>query len=234
MAIRTPNANWMITTDVYMVVNTKRNFPMAIRDKDGQVYQLHGPNPLMNTQDHWDQKSTFVINFRPDNVVTQNDDYTWEKELQKEFNIRDLAQELGLDQPGEIKGVLINPREFVNELADQTEEPEVIQVTQETAKVIEKNQAIFHCVPVIETTMVDKLYGTPRKRRSYGERFSFDGVLMGHDDLQIVFWAIKEVPLQSVVYQQGEARWWRITERNAQDKGFVYSGVVSEVNPSFN
>lgn len=207
---------------------------MAIRDKDGQIYKLHGPNPLMEGQDLWKSEHTFVINFRPDNVITHNDDYTWEKELKKEFDIRDLAQELGLNEPGEVKGVLINPRDFIDELSEHPAEPEVIQVSQNTAKVIEKNQAIFHCVPIIEITVVDKLYGTPRKRRSYGERFSFDGVLMGHDDLQIVFWAVREVPLQSVVYHQGEARWWRITEAAPQDKGFVYRGVVSEVNPSFN
>ena len=37
---------------------------MAITDKDGKVYKLQGPNPLMKDQDKWDMNDIVLHNFK--------------------------------------------------------------------------------------------------------------------------------------------------------------------------
>lgn len=207
---------------------------MAIRDSKGNPLVIHGPNPIMETQTVWDQRYVVVLNFKPDNCNHAIDDRHPDLELQQEFQIRDIGREMGLE-PEEEKAVVINGSDFLDEMAEAPLEPqaETIRVSEKAAAVIQQHQTIFHCVPVEEAAIRDRISGRVRKHRRYGQKYTFDGVLLSENDLQIQFWAIRDVPIQSVVLQQGEARWWRLTGREEKDKGFIYQGVVSEVNPSF-
>lgn len=46
---------------------------MSIRNKDGSIFKLRGPNPVMNKQSFWDEDSQ-VHNFDPPEFVSNQDD----------------------------------------------------------------------------------------------------------------------------------------------------------------
>lgn len=46
---------------------------MAIKRKDGSVYKLQGPNPLMQDQSFWDGEKSVVHNFSFKEIVTSDD-----------------------------------------------------------------------------------------------------------------------------------------------------------------
>lgn len=242
---------------------------MAIRDKDGKVYKLRGPNPLMNDQNlDWDKSKLKLHNFSWNSECVK-DPISPEARFQKEHPKVNIAEELGLKPNGD----WIPPFEFVNELkatrpttiAEEipedfpvieeepvVEEPEEIQiplpkseqpkpespkefnVSSQVARIFHERGMEFHCAPVYQVSMRDDLYGTEYKMNRYGDKFIFDGVVVEENDLELIYWCVKEMTKGSVVMPKSrESRWWRIEQIEPKTGGFLVKALPSDVNPDF-
>jgi len=231
---------------------------MPIRDKQGKVYKLRGPNPLMNDQAlDWDKSKLVLHNFSWDSEIAK-DPVSPEEKFKKEHPQIDIAEELDLRPNAE----WIPPFEFVNELKSSKplteiavveeespvidefetsapmllpkEEVKEFNVSSQVARIFSERGMEFHCAPVVQITMKDDLYGTEYKMNRYGDKFVFDAVVVDENDLEIVFWCVKTMTKGSVIMpRRKESRWWRVEEIEPKTGGFLVKALPSDVNPDF-
>lgn len=212
---------------------------MAIKDKDGNVYRLRGPNPVMRTQEQWDTSKVHLINIGG-KEETVSDDNNPIKEFEE--NVLDIGKELNLQATKSVSAQKF--LEEINELEPVTpeivveikkEEPVSLKVDENIAKIFKQRGVVFFCAPAVgKKKYQDDLYATSYETTVYGDKLMFDAVLIEESDLQMQMWAIREIQPDSIVYQKGIGqRWWRITKCQNKSGGFLLSGVPSDVNPDF-
>lgn len=220
---------------------------MAIKDKDGNVYKLRGPNPLCKDRSDWDKTKIKLINLKDIKTEIIEDENSPLKKAKQ--NIVDISERLGLFE-GSDESKVISPQDFIEEAAVMVEEPPkeesfaqttspsvTINVNEDVARILQERGVEYHCVPVIGyKNIVDELYGSSYSTPKYGTQFLFDAIIIDQSDLQLQLWCVKEMSKDSVIHrkhQQGGERWWRITDIEAKTGGFLCLASVSDVNPDF-
>lgn len=223
---------------------------MPIKDKDGKVYQLRGPNPLMKTQQEWDRNALQLYNLKKSSEVIVDERNPVEK--QKE-NVIDIGQELQLGRHEEIVDVTrtVKAKDFIEEIQEPVIEPVVVVVKEEPkedgpvvietdarlARLIRERGVEYHCAPAIgEVLHKDELYGSSYTTTRYGTNFIFDAIVLDHSDFQLQFWSVREIAKNSIVYRrhpEGGERWWRITSTEPKTGGFISLAGISDLNPDF-
>lgn len=208
---------------------------MPIIDKSGKVFKLRGPNPLMNDQNvNWDKSKLILYNFSWNSECVQ-DPTSSESKFKKENPKIDIAEELDLKSNSE----WIPPFEFINELKDS--KPEIkeevtkeINVNSQVARIFHERGMEFHCSPIYSVPMKDDLYGTEYMMNRYGDKFIFDGVIIEENDLELVYWCVKNMTVGSIVMPKArESRWWRVDQVEEKTGGFLVKAFPSDVNPDF-
>ena len=212
---------------------------MAIRDTDGSIYRLHGPNPIMKTQELWDDSQITLINLKwTGEVVTDPKNPIAEARSK----VRDISHRT---KPRPKSTHAVPSRDFIKEVQKvepaikEEPAPVVINVVPEVAKVLQERGATFFCAPVIGfKEHNDDLYGTSYRTPTFGDQYTFDAIIIDQSDLQIQFWSAKEITKGSVVYQKAQAgewerRWWEITQSEPKAGGFMSLGNISHLNPDF-
>ncbi len=213
---------------------------MAIKDRNGNVYKLRGPNPILEQQSTWDKSAVKLIN------IGKNCETISKKEAITEINENILVIR-------EEKSVSITAENFIKEIVQPTEiffssEPEEIikddltEVTQinvdsKLAKIIQERGIECFCAPAIGSKKhVDPLYGTTYQTTIYGEQFLFDAVIIDQSDLELQFWCIRPITLKSVILKKvkdGGERWWRVNHTEPKTGGYLVLCVISDSNPDF-
>lgn len=221
---------------------------MAIKNKDGTIYKLRGPNPLMTDQTEWDRQKVRLHNFGWKSEVVQDERNPVKEAAANVLNIRD---ELKLkDNPK-----TLTAKEFLKEIneppvavadvpvetAPVVEEPKeeevVLNVEPKLARLLKQRGVEFYCAPAVgERKHTDSLYGSSYETTVYGDQFVFDGVVIDHSDLQLQFWCVRAVTKNSVVLRkikEGGERWWRVIEVEPKTGGYLVLCVTSDSNPDF-
>lgn len=218
---------------------------MAIKDKDGNVYHLRGPNPLVKNRADWDTSQVQLINVGDWKPITIEDPKSPARQAKE--NATDIAEELDLfEGPEETK--TISSVDFIEEII-QTEPVQqqvetqiksdqvVINVDPKLAKILKERGVQYYCAPVIgENIFTDDIYGSTYSTFKYGDKFLFDAIIVAQSDLQLQFWCVREISKNSIVYrkhQHGGERWWRINNSEPKTGGFVCLASVADVNPDF-
>ena len=219
---------------------------MAIKDKEGKVYTLRGPNPLMNDQKEWDKSRIKLFNMR----VRHEEVVTDLRNPVEALNatVADIGQDLKLNAK-EKRAKTIEPRKFIEEIREMPKEeppqifrmpePEtpVLNVDPKMARILKERGVEYYCAPAIgRKTFTDDFYGSTYDAIEYGDKFVFDAVIIDQSDLELQFWCIKPVTAQSVVYRkikQGGERWWRINDVEQKTGGWLAKAITSDSNPDF-
>lgn len=228
---------------------------MAIKDKDGNVYKLRGPNPLTKDMSNWDKSATKLINIGWKSEVVE--DSRNPLKMAKE-NIIDIADELGLFE-GPTKSKTVSPVEFINSLSEPVAPPKTdppvkiepkvdppapivgnvvnITVDPKLARILKERGVEYYCAPVVNSRVVkDELYGSSYATLEYGDAFMFDAVIIDASDLQLQLWCVRQLNPGSIIYrklQQGGERWWKIDSVEPKTGGYLCLASISDLNPDF-
>lgn len=225
---------------------------MAIRDKDGKVYKLRGPNPLTKDQADWDKTKMKLINL------------SWQSEIVEdernpiaafESNLVKIDEELGLQPNAEANMAVLDPQDFIQELQEPEIEPELEPVPEspkpepksvdpkptvtdaKLARIIKERGVEYFCAPAIgKKTHMDALYGSTYQTIQYGDKFIFDAVLVDQSDLQLQFWCVRPLTVGSIVYRkirEGGERWWKVKDIEPKTGGYLVLSDISDTNPDF-
>jgi len=135
-----------------------------------------------------------------------------------------LSEELPVEEPDE-------------EYEVETPEPEASKLP----KAIDKKIVIIYCLPTVVKIIKDELYGDERETTNYGNKFTFEGIIVSRTDLTLQFWTTIQLTKGSVVFPSkyktgikfGGYRWWSVTNTEAKTGGFITHCVPSNVQPDF-
>jgi len=224
---------------------------MAIKDKDGNVYKLRGVNPIMRDQADWDKKRMQLINMKEWKSEVINDERNPVEKFKTDFNVVEIGEELGLfEGPEPPETEVIKAKDFIDDINSvaveeppappvepKVEEPVVLNLDARMARLIRERGAEYYCAPAIGVKEYrDDLYGTSYNTVQYGDQFVFDAVVIDQSDLELQFWCVRPVTINSVIYKkhrQGGERWWRVRDLEPKTGGYLVSAIVSDSNPDF-
>ncbi len=181
---------------------------MSIKDKDGNVYKLFSPNPIITSQNSWDNRYIKFHNMSFPSI--------------EETNRRAIIPE----------GIYDPPPAPVEEEVPTEPNP---KRSQKLDKLIEDRKIKLLCLPVKNSSYEDTLYGTKYSRVQFGQKTMITGVIISAEDLLFIFWTEIPVKEKSIVFptQTDMKRWWQIDKCEPQSDGFLISCSPSTISPDF-
>lgn len=206
---------------------------MTIKNRDGSVYKLRGPNPIMEDQKIWTSYQVHNLKPKVDAVHADereplneqqslNDDFT--TELQETKPVEKPAPKIEIPEP--------EPK--IEKIEPPVEKPKVV-----LPKGVYKT--LSYCLPATMRDRSDGIYGNKYQTIQYGKPFPFDAVIIEEDDLYITIWTnLDTVTKGSIIYPKkmrdsvpDAQRWWRIQDKVSKNDGWLLTGYPSDFTPSF-
>lgn len=219
---------------------------MVIVNKDGSVYKIRGPNPIMKSQDVWEGFEIHNMNFE-EHIV---DGKVMPQRKSNKINLGQTtitteekpAETIKIDAPRHVEPaeeykveVVPPPPPDKPFIKPQGDEEVVIRPTHVNQKLASYRKTVLHCLPAIVKTVVDNLYMDRSFKVSYGKKFTFEAIIVEETDLEIVFWThLENIERFSVIYPQNqEKRWWKVDNIKAAPEGFFLRCLPSSDHPAF-
>jgi hypothetical protein len=200
---------------------------MAIYDRNGNVYKLRGPNPIMQTQREWDRSKLQLIN-----LGGKTHEMVVEAESEHVAVIK--------KETPKPRAKTVDAHKFIEEIRAIPAEPVAPQIPPKprlddtVAKILKERGATFYCAPAVSRTVKDDFYGNSHGVLEYGEKYLFQGIPIDESDFELQFWSLDPVTVGSIVYRKDRGeRWWKVREVMDQSGGWISNCLPSEVNPDF-
>lgn len=217
---------------------------MAIFTKDGKMYIVEGPNPLVDKQVSWN----------PSKLVFHN--FSWEDITQAAS--RSERRRSSPPEPAQEKKA---PKEVESAVAvaekppavEKQEEPEASETERQFDLPYIKYKVLCHCLPAKIEQRSDSFYGESWGRIKYGKKFIFPCVIISSGDLALEFWTSdpnEQISDKSIVYpfsyevhnQNSDSydrvpyddyRWWRVSSKETKEGGWLFKANPSDFQPDF-
>lgn len=188
---------------------------VPIKRKDGSIYKLRGPNPLLADQEIWSKESIVMHNMG--NVGRADSEPIPPQPVPKPMPVQEPAPLPALPPEHKVKAP----------------EPKKVEPTIEQKKRTESDEIMF-CLPAVMQEQKDPLYGDTYKKVAYREPFRFLARVLQQNDVQfVIFTTDSRVVEHSIVYHPDLRRWWKATEIAETKDGRFVKHFVSDVTPSF-
>lgn len=205
---------------------------MAIFTKDGKVYIIEGPNPLVDKQVSWDPRKLVFHNFRWDDIMMSS-----KKNAEKQT-----------PKPRPVEVAAIPTPDDAAEISVEQEPKQ-----REFDLPYIKYKVLCHCLPAKVQRKTDALYGESWVKVTYGTKFVFPCVVTSSSDLELEFWTSDprgQVTERSVIYPfsyevhnaetdsydrvpYSEYRWWRVFHKEKKEGGWLLKATPSDFQPDF-
>lgn len=219
---------------------------MTIKNKDGSVFKLVGPNPMAKNQHIWNETEDdcIVENMKWASLILPD-----EREASRFNTDLKVPEDASIDTEEEL---IVEPKEEIKEITPEVPIPVVTPEIKETAqpKTKLKNIVDIWCLPAVLREHVDELYGSKQFTIEYLERLMFEGIIVENTGLSMLFWTNIDTPQRgSVVFisrnSEGhgfnEKRWWKVDNvidstqdsRLEESGGYLFHCVPSEYTPYF-
>ena len=201
---------------------------MALRNKDGSIYQLQKPNPMMKYQNIWDNEKLILHNMKWESEKAE--DKTEVQPIKSDIQVKDnFIQELKETKQEEEKKPEEEPVfERKTVVAEDTK-----RIEEEKKPEIEK--VFVHCLPATIRTKTDELYGETYQTIQYGVPTSFEAVVLEELDLTYSIWTdTDQITAGSVLFPKtNNKRWWKVKNKTPKANGWIINCVLSDYQPSF-
>jgi hypothetical protein len=185
---------------------------MAIKNKDGTVFKISGPNPLMQEQTLW-------------NGFTKHN-FEWSEEIDKEnktkvFEINQNKEDVVFEE----KKIVVEEPKIIEEKKEEVKEQK---------KISDHKTIKCFCLPAKIIEKKDELYEEAYQRIEYLDKFIFDTVIVEKEDFYMKFWTMEKITNNSIVYPKNkDKRWWKVSDQKEAAMGFIYTAIISDYTPSF-
>lgn len=192
---------------------------MVIRNENGSIYKLKGPNPLMKSQDQWEKFELHNLKFESE---TKKDDIPTTP-IKTDFKIKS------------------NVEEKIERIQEPIKSPTIpiIQSTKQEIEVLEEERNLdkikIYCLPFTIKKNIDELYGEERLVTGYGKKFIFEAIIIENLDFKMLFWTnIEFIEPGSIIYPMNkDKRWWKIHQKEQKNNGWIYISIPSDIHPDF-
>lgn len=213
---------------------------MTIKQKDGNVYILQGPNKLAENQIKWDFNKLIFHNFDWDEITCKNN-----------LDITDVISKDNINSSFEPKIADTKIAHFEKE--EQKEENKTNDIEQQFHLPFLRKKVIMKCLPAIVHNKKDPLYGETWLEISYSSKIIFPTVIISIQDLFLEFWTTDPenvISEHSIVYPFlyeiynnktqsydkvpfDDRRWWKVNKKEKKDNGWLFTSAPSKDQPDF-
>jgi hypothetical protein len=221
---------------------------MAIFTKDGKVYTVQCPNPLVKKQVSWEKDKLVFHNFRWDDIrqafVDQKPSHPKPKPDKKEQHLQETFEGTSEDEK-EVDVESVAEEEMEAEPAAEDDRDSDFPHI--------KYRVLCHCLPARIESIADPLYGDTFTRVKYGSKFVFPCVVISSSDFSLEFWTSdpkEKVSEKSIIYPfsyevynsetssydkvpYDDYRWWRVSSKEPREGGWSFSAIPSDHQPDF-
>lgn len=218
---------------------------MILKNKDGSVYVLTEPNPLVKNQRSFDPNKLIFHNFKWDDIIYSQ---VIQKPKEEQRNpINNKIPEIIIESPKVDLPKEINEPKEPEHKEEFNEEEVAYQMP------LIKHKILSYCLPAITKNYTDKLYGESWSKIKYGKKFIFPFVMIENQDLFIQFWTSdpnQQITEHSIVYPfnyevynsntnsydrvpYDEYRWWEINKKESKNGGWLFHAIPSNNQPDF-
>lgn len=177
---------------------------MPIKNKDGTLFRLEKPNPVVTAQSLWNEDENPIIthNFTFSDKITYSIYVEEEEEEELDFTI---------PQPKETTYVPPKPKKLKTESL----------------------MIPAYCLPANISVFTDPLYGQTKTKILYGDQFTFDVIFIARNDLSVQLWSKTPVTIGSIIFIPSDSRWWKVQGTEPGNDGIMIMAGPSELTPSF-
>lgn len=222
---------------------------MTIIKKDGNVYVLQGPNPIVKEQTSWDPRELVFHNFSWEEITYLQDAARAKK------NVQNKPKPTATEPEAPAAPARLAPEEK-EEKPPTTPEPQENhdpEAPREFDLPYIKYKVLCYCLPANTKVHTDRLYGESWQKTTYGTKFIFPCVVIDSSDISLEFWTSdpkSKIGEKSIVYPfsyevhntatdrydkvpYDEYRWWKISSKESKEGGWLFKCVPSETHPDF-
>ena len=211
---------------------------MTILDKEGKVYTLTGPNPLVEKQATWDQSGLIFHNFEWDEIKSKSESSNKKQKISE----MPAAPKVPAEEP--IRQIEKEPEVRVQETQDDGREFDLPYI---------KYKVLSYCLPANVQEKKDSLYGDSWSTVKYGKKFVFPSVIISSTDLSLELWTSDpngQITERSIIYPfsyevhnqntdahdrvpYDEYRWWKVSSKEKKQEGWLFKAFPSDIQPDF-
>ena len=212
---------------------------MTIRNKDGSVFKLQGPNSIAKDQNNWSDEKLVLHNMNW-KVVEIEDEIDEIEEMVDEIDEIEEAVEEIEEAVEEIEDEVVEEAEVIKEVSEPIKKQEKPKIEQKPKPKL-KNTVDVWCLPAVYE----------EGKIKYLNKVMFEAIIVTNTGLQMVYWTNIEFSKKgSIIFPYknsegrtyGEFKWWKVCKvigpdedkRLVESGGFLYACVPSEITPNFN
>jgi len=219
---------------------------MALKNKDGTVYKLRGPNPIMKDQKKWEAFVIHNMKWNGEISADSSELHAIKTDFQVRNNFIDDLDQAAAEVEESVNIKVVESPSISEPVVTIEPRPE-IKVTEN--KVVEAPPAentsnsipkiFIHCLPATVRSRTDQTYGENIQSLQYNKPFSFEGVLIDQSDLTIKFWTqsndlTEQIQQGSIIFPKTlQKRWWRVQTRLEKTGGWIFTAHPSDYQPHF-
>lgn len=100
-----------------------------------------------------------------------------------------------------------------------------------------KDTTLLYCLPMIFTEIEDDVYGEKHKIPTYGDKFTFEAVMVDYTGVSATFFCTlpqgDSLLSDSIFFVLKERQWWKLKDRTTDGDGTYFHCVLSDIQPSF-
>lgn len=220
---------------------------MALKNKDGTVYKLRGPNPLMKDQKTWEEFRVHNMKWGSEILPDASEIHAIKTDFQVRNNFIDeldqAAAEVGKESDIKVvesptisePRVVLEPKSEITVVENKiVEAPRPENIEHSTIP-----KVFIHCLPAFLDKKIDDVYGDTVETLKYKSPFSFEGIILDQSDLTFKFWTesndmTNQILQGSVLYPKTlQKRWWKVQERMEKTGGWIVTAHPSDYQPHF-
>lgn len=233
---------------------------MTIFNKDGKVYVLRAPNPIVKSQVAWDPSKLVYHNFTWDEIKIKNESKVKKIKTNEaeEFKKTYEPNQETIKEPLAKDSVVKEPKEDIQKNKNKPE-PDAQESNQENEPKRDfdlpyiKYKVLSYCLPAKVEKKNDKFYGETWFKVKYGKKIIFPSIIINTTDFDFEFWTSdprEQITEKSIIYPFSyevhnketdsydrvpfdEYRWWKVVEKEKKEGGWLFKCVPSESQPDF-
>ena len=204
---------------------------MVIKNKDGSIFKLKGPNPVASKQNHWEDGDFEMHNME------------WE-----EVELPDASEVKKFNSDFEVKDVFSEPIEMPQK-KEQKEFPKIVEKLKVDRKEKAKNIVDIWVLPAQIEHHPEAETGKQYTIKYFDKKL-IEAIVIHNDNFRMIFWTnVNFCKCGTIAYlwrnSEGsvlrESSWWKVDkvldetqdERLKKSGGFIHLCVPSEYTPDF-
>jgi len=190
---------------------------MVIKRRDGSIYRVSHPNPIMTQQDCWLDDILTTHNFENQDIIKLDSQKT--KPTPEEPKPEPKVDMLKAFEEKYAK----------EELKIQKAAEEKIEFKVEPPKPKSVGQSLFYCLPAKMLYIRDNVYDDEIVRIQYLAPFTFTCKVLPSNNINFIIQTEQKLTESSIIFDRERRQWWKIVKA----EGDTYTSVPSDIKPEF-